>query len=182
MKKVLVVTLTLALALVLSSSAAVADKGDNPSHHKEGGVGSSNVGFVHYYQLIWEQLPDGTWQWTEVVWNGAWGKLKFNLAGPTFDFLFNGHGLQPNVDYKLVRWVEGGAPPLTVLAGGTTNGGGEIHLAGSYDFQEDLSNPHIWLVLGDIVTDDGYFAYPWTPNDYLFDQEPSQDYDDTDVP
>ena len=180
MKKVLAVTLTLALALVLSSSAAVADRGDNPSHHKEGGVGSSNVGFVHYYQLIWEQLPDGTWQWTEVVWNGAWGKLKFNLAGPTFDFLFNGHGLQPNTEYALVR-ATGAAPPLTILASGTTNGGSQIHLAGSHDFQEDLSNPQIWLVLGEHVNDDGWWA-DFTPNEYLFDQEPSLDYDDTDVP
>jgi len=172
--------LSVILVLTLVSSAALADKGDNPSYHREGGVGNSNVGFQHYYQLIWEFDPNTGWNWTEAVWDGAWGKMKFNLAGPTFDFDFNGHGLQPDTRYALVR-AEDAAPPLTILARGTTNEGGNIHISGSYDFQEDLSNPQIWLILGDHVNDDGWWT-DFTPDAYLFDQEPSLEYDDTDVP
>lgn len=41
---------------------------------------------------LFEKDPT-TW---EIVDGGAWGKMKYNLAGSTFDFIFNAHGLEPN--------------------------------------------------------------------------------------
>jgi len=34
-----------------------------------------------------------------IVDGGASGKMTYNLAGPTFDFVFNGHGLGAGADY-----------------------------------------------------------------------------------
>lgn len=41
--------------------------------------------------------------WT-IVDDGTWGKMKYNLEGPTFDFVFNGHGLEPNTEYSLIYY------------------------------------------------------------------------------
>ena len=64
------------------------------SQGPSGPAGNSNVGHLYLY----EKNPD-TW---EIVDGGAWGKMKYNLSGPTFDFVFNGHGLEAGWSYTLI--------------------------------------------------------------------------------
>ena len=68
---------------------------------------------------------------------------------------------------------------MTVLASGTSNDGGAIHLAGSYDLSADLAGDKIWLVLtSDIV---GGSLSGWNPTEYLFEHNTIL-YEDTDIP
>jgi len=148
----------------------------NPSFEKREGVGESNVAFSHYYELLYTNFPTEY----EVVWDGAWAKMKFNLAGSTFDYVFNGHGLEPNTGYTLVYWT--GGWPSIVVSSGTTDDEGNIYLEGSYDFNHDLTDASIWIVLSsDLWVLDG-LCWPtvWNPNDYLWPE--TINYDDTDVP
>lgn len=153
------------------------------------------------------QKDPGTW---EIVKGGAWGKMTFRTKGSTFDFVFNGHNLEPNTDYSLIyyadpwpgkgcRVCEGTAGGF--IAKGTSNNGGNLHLAGSVELNTDLPAsddynsgghegcPHdtpclhgakIWLVLSsDYSENPGMTA--WNPDKYLFEGRTIH-YDDTDVP
>lgn len=152
MKKLIAVVITIVIVLSCSASIALADKGTpNPSHYKEDGVGNSNNAFNRFYQL--EFLPDGSYIY---IYDGAWAKIRNNLAGPTFDFVFNGHGLPANTNYSLIV-----LNPTTIITTGTTDGGGNIHLAGSVEINRDimnvttmLYNPVMHLFCGDINYDD----------------------------
>ena len=163
MKRVLLIAAAILAVLILGASSVMAAKGDNPANDKEEGVGEANVAFLYLYE------KDADW---EIVWDGAWGKMKFNLYCNTFDFLFNGHGLEANTDYSLIYYPEPQTTwpwPVTVLAGGTSNDGGNIHLAGSYDFNADLENAKIWLVLTDDIVDGSISG--WNPSEYLFEHD-----------
>ena len=50
---------------------------------KNGPAGKSNIGHLYLY----EKNPT---DWT-IVEGGAWGKMKYNLSGPEFDFVFSVH-------------------------------------------------------------------------------------------
>ena len=114
---------------------------------KDGQAGKSNVAHLYLYE------KNETW---EIVDGGAWGKMKYNLAGPEFDFVFNGHGLEPNTEYTLIYYVDQetcwgkiGA----VIDSGTSNEGGNIHLADSVDIgtipvaDDENEGAKIWLIL-----------------------------------
>ena len=137
---------------------------------------------------------DSNW---EIVEDGAWGKMKYNLAGPTFDFVFNGHELDPDTDYSLIYYADkpdrfvdwGGDNPGALIASGTSNEDGNIHLAGSPDLGMDLPDPNdtnhpagakIWLVLSEDYDATGTKMTAWNPAEYLFEYELIT-YDDTDV-
>jgi len=157
MKKLFAVALAIVMVLVLCSSAVLADKGDNPSFHKEDGAGESNVALVHFWKFVgWYQV-DGEWYYTGADYETL-GKMKCNLAGSTFDFVFNGHGLEPNKEYSLVYmtgpWTIKNIPeppyyvvvwPIITLADGSSNNGGNIHLAGSCNLG-DITEGSICLV------------------------------------
>lgn len=192
MKKLLVVLITGLALLSLAVVPAVAGK--------NGPAGKSNVAHLYLY----EKVPSGEWP---ILDGGAWGKMKYNLEGPEFCFVFNGHGLEPNTDYSLIYyadpWPGNGLTGLAgaLIASGTTNRGGNIHLGGCEDLETDL--PHsddanasftsppcagypcpgakIWLVL----SDDYHATQPkmiaWNPADYLFEYELIS-YTDTDAP
>ena len=68
-----------------------------------GQAGKSNVGHLYLYEK-----DEGTW---EIIEGGAWGKMKYNLSGSTFDFVFNGHGLELHADL-LPGSVARGQPDL----------------------------------------------------------------------
>ena len=130
---------------------------------KHGPKGKSNVAHLYLY----EKDPD-TWG---IVEDGAWGKMKYNLSGPTFDFVFNGHGLEANIDYSLIYYPEPQTTwpwPVTVIASGSSNGGGNIHLENSYEFDADLNDAKIWLVLSEDLNADDELA-GWNPTEYLFE-------------
>lgn len=100
-----------------------------------------------------------TW---DVIDDGAWGKLSYK----TDTFVFNGHSLPADTDYSLVRYLDPWETHVvTVLAEGTTNNGGNIHLAGA---MLD-GGPKVWLVLTDDLSDDKTSFAAWNDEAYLFE-------------
>lgn len=136
-----------------------------------GPAGGSNVGHLYLY----EKNPD-TW---EIVDGGAWGKMKYNLSGSTFDFVFNGHGLEPGYSYTLIYYPDPWpGTGLICLGAGTANRGGKVHIGQSVDTGDlpadfDQNYPvgaKIWLVLSDDVNC-GMQMTGWNPTEYLFEYD-----------
>ncbi len=182
MKKVIFAILAVVLVLALPT-AVLAAKPDHGLRGLKGQAGRSNVAFVE----LWEKDPS-TW---EIVEEGAWGKLKYNLEGPPFDFVFNGHGLEVGANYTLLYYADPwpGNNPGALIASGTVNDEGNIHLAGSLDLGMDLPHPgdgnypdgaKIWLVLSDDYDETTCQMTGWNPAEYLFEYDLIS-YDDTDV-
>lgn len=192
----LLVTAVVVMSLVAVGTAVAA---------KNGPAGNSNIAHLYLY----EKDPS---DWS-IVDDGAWGKMKFNLAGPTFDFNFNGKGLEPNTEYSLIYYADkpdrfvnwGGNNPGKLIANGTSNEDGNIHLGDSIDLGMDL--PHsddanadisnhdysgapdfyatatgakIWLVLSEDYDKDNTKMIAWNPEKYLFESDLIT-YDDTEV-
>lgn len=142
---------------------------------KTGPAGKSNVAHLELY----EKDP-GTW---EIVPGGAWGKMKYNLSGPEFDFVFNGHDLEADVDYTLIYYPDKAGNPwpredIICLGSGTANGGGEVHIANSVatgdlpDGGVDLNvGAKIWLVLTEDIDCDTCEMSGWNPTEYLFEYD-----------
>ena len=151
---------------------------------KNGPAGNSNIAHLYLYEK-------NTTDWS-IIDDGAWGKMKFNLAGPTFDFVFNGKGLEPDTDYSLIYYADPwpGNNPGALIANGTSNGGGNIHLGGSTELDMDL--PHIddlnnqtgakiWLVLSDDYDATNCKLTTWAnAAEYLYENNLIT-YDDTEV-
>ncbi len=147
---------------------------------KNGPKGKSNVGHLYLY----EKDPS---DWS-IIDGGAWGKMKYNLAGSEFEFVFNGHGLESDTEYSLIYYADPwpGDNPGALIASGESNNGGNIHLMGNIDLGMDL--PHaddankdgakIWLVLSSDY--DGTVMTAWNPEEYLFEYDLIS-FDDTDV-
>ena len=176
MKKYLILVLIVLLISALSVGV-LAGKG------KTGQAGKSNI--AHLY--LHEKDPD-TW---DIVDPGAWGKMKYNISGSEFDFVFNGHGLEPGYEYTLIYYPDPWpGNELICLGSGTANDDGDVHIMGSED-TGDLpiaadTNPgaKIWLVLSDDVDCSARsWALPWAwnPSEYLFEYDLIT-FDDTDVP
>ncbi len=136
----------------------------------DGQSGKSNVGHLYLYE------KDADWV---IIEGGAWGKMKYNMSGLTFDFVFNGHNLPIGVDYTLIYFQESVPPgeqpwPFSVicLGSGTSNTEGNVHIAGSVDPGVSFDSK-IWLVLtGDLecVGVDGTMT-AWTQAAYLFEND-----------
>lgn len=167
MKK-LAILLVLCLAMLTMTSVPVLAAGPT------GQAGKSNIGHLYLY----EKNPA---DWS-IVEGGAWGKMKYNLSCFTFDFVFNGHGLQPNTDYSLIYYADPwpGNNPGALIASGTSNSGGNIHLAGSEDLgmslpdAQDANYPDgakIWLVLSSDYDADNNLMIAWNPTEYLFEYD-----------
>ncbi|MGB2783496.1 MAG: hypothetical protein WBC45_06095 [Atribacterota bacterium] len=170
-----------------------------------GVMGKAKVAHLYLYQKTWVDPSVGDYQDVD---GGAWGKMKYNLAGETFDFVFNGHGLVPEMDYTLIYYPDPWpGTGLICLGEGTVNGGGEIHIANSLDTGVDLpilgdwnaetstttledgsTGAKIFLVPSDDVDCEGQEMVGWTgpwsgnidgENIYLFEDELIT-FDDTD--
>lgn len=112
--------------------------------------------------------------WT-IVPDGAWGKLTFNKKNDKFDF--NGHDLQSATSYSLIYYPDPWpGTNCQVLGTSTTNKGGNVHIAGKFDFnkipistdQNYGKGAKIWLVLSsDVSCPAGMTA--WNPTGYLFE-------------
>lgn len=165
--------------------------------------GQDNKGELHLY----EKDPDGlddiedTEDDWSIVEEGASGKLKYNLSGETFDFEFEGKGLEANTSYTLIYYADPwpGDNPGAWIASGTSDNDGEIELNGSLDLDTDLPNPDddnydnpvngqdppgakIWLVLSADYNNNLAETGPmtdWNPTEYLFEGN-TVTYDDTD--
>ena len=132
-KKLTLITVVAVMVCLLAAPAiAKGPKKDHPGKSNihvtarvpNGPAGKSNIGHLYLYE---KDL--NTW---EIFEGGAWGKMKYNLSGATFDFVFNGHGLPEGLSYTLIYypdpWPGNG---LICLGSGIVNGGGNIHIAGS---------------------------------------------------
>jgi len=176
MKKVLFVLVVAALVLALPT-AVLAAKPDKGLKGLTGQAGQSNMAFVE----LWEKDAT-TW---EIVEDGAWGKLKYNLEGSTFDFVFNGHGLEADTEYSLIYYADPwpGDNPGALIASGTSNEWSDIHLMGSAELGMDLPDPSdanyvtdpdgakIWLVLSSDYDADECKMTGWNPAEYLFEYD-----------
>ncbi|MBN1833214.1 MAG: hypothetical protein JW896_14010 [Deltaproteobacteria bacterium] len=61
----------------------------------------------------------------------AWGKMNYNLVGPYFKFVFNGHGLEVDTDYTLIyypNYPEGDGTDLICLGSGMADEYGNVHI------------------------------------------------------
>ena len=173
MRKVLFVLVVAALVLALPT-AVLAAKPDKGLKGLKGQAGESNVAFVE----LWEKDPSNGW---EIIEDGAWGKLEYNLSGDEFEYVFNGHGLEANTDYSLIYYPEPQTTwpwPVTVIDSGTTNRGGNINLVGSVDLGMDLDDAKIWLVLTADINAASELE-GWNPSECLFEYDLIS-YDDTD--
>jgi len=180
-KKRILIALVVVLALAATASMVWA-KGGGPT----GPSGKSNVG--HLY--LREKDP-ATW---EIVEHGAWGKMKYKLSGPAFDFVFNGHELNPGGDYTLIYYpdYDGGNPwprvDIRCLAHGAANEEGNIHLAEAVELNSNLpmsydynTGAKIWLVESSAVECEPTNTMSgWNPTEYLFEYD-LINYEDTDL-
>ena len=128
------------------------------------------------HSYLYEKNP-ATW---EIVRGGAWGKMNYNTAGPTFDFEFNGRKLNAGGNYALIYYPDPWpGTGLVCLAEGTANAGGNIHLAGMVELNSDLpiagdtNSPgaKIWLVLSSDVDCAGKQMLAWNLTEYLFEKD-----------
>lgn len=138
-------------------------------------AGQSNIGHLYLY----EKTDDGSDDWP-IVEGGMWGKMKYNLSGPTFDFVFNGHGLPIGEEYTLIYYPDPWpAHGLICLGSGVVvedeDGIGNIHIAGSVDTgdlpNEDDTNDgaKIFLVPSSDVDCDGQQMTGWSADANLYE-------------
>ncbi|MCK4734578.1 MAG: hypothetical protein KAT65_19135, partial [Methanophagales archaeon] len=174
----------------------------------------SNWATYFTIEILYSENKDpGDWQ---PIIDEMSGILGYNPSGPTFDFFFYGQGLELITDYSLIYYADynrtssphlwGGDNPGALIATGTSNDQGEIHLADSKELGMDLpcspdwninpdpdycdnhnefddydhcSGAKIWLVLSDDY--DGIDTMTgWNPTKYLFETDLIW-YDDTEV-
>jgi len=116
-----------------------------------------------------------------IVDGGAWGKLEYYPCGSTFDFVFNGHGLEEGWHYQLIYypdpWPGSG---LICLGGDIADENGDVHIMGPFDTGnlpaegDENEGAKIWLVLSsDVSCGDppGREMVGWNPTEYLFENE-----------
>jgi len=128
-KLMLVLALAAAVALVVSPVYAKGNSGQ---------AGKSNI--AHLYLDPYGNNPFEP---------DAWGKVKYNLAGETLDFVFNGHQLTPWQYYGMYSKGQ-------LLGVGMANEFGDVHIKGSFGMCEDVNIEggrfNLWTV--DVVEDD----------------------------
>ncbi len=100
--------------------------------------GFNRLGILYLFEKtpLANTEPVGPWP---IVPNGAWGRMSYNLWGPTFDFVFHGRRLVPNEHYTLIyypdRWPGEG---LICLGFGIANKGGNLLIKGREDIGTSL--------------------------------------------
>ncbi len=115
-KNVFALAFVVTLISLLTLSSALAAGKNVPA-------GKSNIGHLYLY----EKNPT---DWT-IVEGGAWGKMKYNLSGTEFDFVFNGHELPLGVQYALIYYPDPWpGTGLIILGDGIVNESGDINIKG----------------------------------------------------
>lgn len=123
---------------------------------------------------------------------GAWGKLKYAVSGPTFDFVFNGHKLDAGVEYTLIYYPDPFPGTGAMCLGtGLADANGDTHIQGNVDTGDlpiatdwnadpstttvpgppPVTGAKIWLVLATDVNCDGAGMIRWQPAEYLFEMQ-----------
>jgi hypothetical protein len=144
---------------------------DNPKGKVNGQAGKSSVN--HLY-LVEKNPTNPLWP---IISDGAWGKMTFkDTQNGKFDF--NGHKLTPKAEYSLIYYPDPWpGTGCKVLGTGTANKGGNVHIAGKFDFntipiagdQNAPSGSKIWLVLSNDVNCETTGMIGWNPTEYLFE-------------
>lgn len=148
---------------------------------KPGGpAGNSNIGHLYLYE---KDDTDPEWP---IIEDGAWGKMKYNLSGEEFEFVFNGHDLEVGYDYTLIYYPDPWpGTGLICLGSGTANEKGDVHIAESVNTSDlpacfdENTGAKIWLVLASDVDCDERLMTGWTPEEYLFENALITFVDDT---
>lgn len=111
-----------------------------------GRAGKSNIALLY----LNEKDPN-TWQIILKKEGGAWGKMKYNLSGPQFKFVFNGHKLEPDKSYTLIYYPDPWPGNGLICIGSdiasndpVDNDVGNVHIAGSVELNTDLPTADDW--------------------------------------
>jgi hypothetical protein len=172
MKRKLTVCILMCVVMALAAGSVALGQKSAKARIPNGPAGRSHVGHLYFF----EKDPE-TW---EVVDGGARGKMKYNLTGYEFDFVFNGHGLEPGYDYTLIYypdpWPGNG---LICLGEGTGDYDGNVHIknvinTGSMPSAADENYPggaKIWLVLSNDIDCAAQSMIGWNPIEYLFEYD-----------
>jgi hypothetical protein len=179
--------------LVTVFMAAPSISGHGPSKR----AGKSNMGHLYLYEKMPDPDADRTDPWL-IVEGGMWGKMLYNLSGPTFDFVFNGHSLPVGQCFELIYYPDPWpGDRLICLGSGTVNGGGNIHIQGSVETYGDLpmlyddnanattavgydyAGAKIFLVPCDDVDCEGQTMIGWSGDDANLYEDDLITFDDT---
>ena len=121
-------------------------------------AGNSNKGQLYLY----EKNPS---DWT-IVENGAWGKMTYDLSGPEFSYVFNGHALISGTDYTLIYYPDPWPGTGLKCLGAGTVVDGNIHIqnslvTGTLPIEDDgnTTGAKIWLVKSADVKCDAITEY-----------------------
>jgi len=91
-----------------------------------GQAGKSNKAHLNFYEK-----DSNTW---EIIQNGAFGTMTYDLTGETFNYVFNGHGLTAGDEYELIYYPDPWpGEGLLCLGSGIANEDGDVHLKSSVD-------------------------------------------------
>jgi len=183
MKKLVYTLIALmVLAVFMVGCTTVVPETDLSEKGPNGQAGNSNIAHLYLYEK--ENFVTDGW---DVVNKGAWGKMKYNLSGEMFEFVFNGHGLEAGSDYTLIYypdpWPGNG---LICLGSGVANKGGNVHIAAAVNIgdlpilTDENTGAKIWLVLSADVDCDSQLMIGWNPVEYLFEYD-LINFDDTDA-
>lgn len=168
MKKKLLILAVVSLMACLIGSIAIAGGPSGPA-------GKSNVGHLNFCQkdpaLLLCDLGEGMTvpppcgplndqsESVECIKGAGWGKMKYNLEGQIFDFVFEGHHLTEGQSYTLIYYPDNPNGGLIYLGSDIAGGHGNVHIKGSLftgnlPASYDLNYPDgakIWLVLSSDV-------------------------------
>lgn len=100
------------------------------SEGPEGRAGASHIAHLNFSQRDEEG---------DVVDDGATGRMKYTWSGPTFDYVFNGHELEPGDEFTMTYQLEPvGESGAICLGSGTVNDEGDLHIKNSIELNSDL--------------------------------------------
>jgi hypothetical protein len=134
--------------------------------------------------------------WEPIIEDGStYGILTYDCAAPTFNFTFEGYGLDPTKEYNLIYYADpwkGNNPGKLLAYGLSPNAAGRISYTGSVNIGFDLPHPNdwnhpdgakLWLVTKTDYNNGTCATGPmtdWNPMNYLFEMRLIT-YDDTDA-
>ena len=190
MRKITILAITVLVLTMMASPLFAKNEG------KSGQAGKSNIGHLYLYEKTPADPDNRDLPWL-IVEGGAWGKMKYNLSGPTFDFVFNGHGLPIGQEYTLIYypdpWPANGLICLgsdIVVEGDGEEAVGNVHMKGSIEtgdlpIESDANfenGAKIFLVPSSDVDCEAQVMVGWTGDDANLYEGALITFDDTDDP
>lgn len=168
-----IIILLIGILALIQAIPALAKNPKSPADYN--GLNKKNKNAKKQLYLYEKIKVEGSW---EIVENGAWGKMTYDLSEDELSYVFNGHGLNKGEKYTLIYYPDPWpGNNLRCLGVETSNNGGNVHIAGTntgdLPIEEDKNHPNgakIWLVLsGDVDCADETRMTRWNPEEYLFE-------------